>query len=205
MLFPISLTTPTHPRSGISRDHGVNFEDLKEPTIYHDRNSQANQLRILRFSRYVNWLAAGSGAITDGLPKSRARLSEDDHQIPHGDFDGVQPVLSTGEDRTTIPLFLAWQCARNHEDQYEDFAEDIEGEELCPGQIQYVYTLGANHSHAKGIGNQRRICNKTSTNIMAEDGKEMKLDSEQLGIKGVMEELDRHSRILARQEELTGN
>jgi large subunit ribosomal protein L53 len=40
---------------------------------------------------------------------------------------------------------------------------------------------------------------------MAEDGKEMKLDSEQLGIKGVMEELDRHSRILARQEELTGN
>jgi len=37
------------------------------------------------------------------------------------------------------------------------------------------------------------------------DGKEMKLDSEKLGIKGVAEEVDRHSRILARQEELTGN
>lgn len=33
----------------------------------------------------------------------------------------------------------------------------------------------------------------------------MKLDSEKLGIKGVAEEVDRHSRILARQEELNGN
>jgi hypothetical protein len=61
-----ALTTPTHPRSGISRDHGVNFEGLNEPTTYHDRNSQANQLRILRFFRYVNWLADSSRAITDG-------------------------------------------------------------------------------------------------------------------------------------------
>jgi large subunit ribosomal protein L53 len=33
----------------------------------------------------------------------------------------------------------------------------------------------------------------------------MKLDSEKLGIKGVIEEVDRHSRILSRQDELTGN
>jgi len=38
-----------------------------------------------------------------------------------------------------------------------------------------------------------------------EDGKEMKLDAEKLGIKGVIEEVDRHSRVLSRQEELTGN
>jgi len=37
------------------------------------------------------------------------------------------------------------------------------------------------------------------------DGKEMKLDAEKLGIKGVIEEVDRHSRILSRQEELNGN
>lgn len=43
------------------------------------------------------------------------------------------------------------------------------------------------------------------SDCVLEDGKEMKLDSEKLGIKGVMEEVDRHSRILARQEELTGN
>jgi large subunit ribosomal protein L53 len=33
----------------------------------------------------------------------------------------------------------------------------------------------------------------------------MKLDTERLGIKGVQEEVNRHSRILARQEELTGS
>lgn len=38
----------------------------------------------------------------------------------------------------------------------------------------------------------------------AEDGKEMKLNTEELGIKGVTEEVDRHSRMLARQEELNG-
>lgn len=37
------------------------------------------------------------------------------------------------------------------------------------------------------------------------DGKEMELDAEKLGIKGVVEEVDRHSRILGRQEELNGN
>lgn len=38
----------------------------------------------------------------------------------------------------------------------------------------------------------------------SEDGKQMKLDAEKLGIKGVVEEVDRHSRILSRQEELNG-
>lgn len=33
----------------------------------------------------------------------------------------------------------------------------------------------------------------------------MRLDSEKLGIKGITEEVDRHSRILSRQEELNGN
>lgn len=32
----------------------------------------------------------------------------------------------------------------------------------------------------------------------------MKLDAEKLGIKGVAEEVDRHSRILARHDELNG-
>lgn len=41
--------------------------------------------------------------------------------------------------------------------------------------------------------------------LLLEDGKEMQLDAEKLGIKGVMEEVDRHSRQLSRQEELNGN
>lgn len=39
----------------------------------------------------------------------------------------------------------------------------------------------------------------------AEDGKEMKLDLEKFKIKDIQEEVDRHSRVLKRQEELTGN
>jgi len=41
--------------------------------------------------------------------------------------------------------------------------------------------------------------------VKFKDGKDMKLDPEVLGIKGVLEEVNRHSRILARQEELSGN
>jgi large subunit ribosomal protein L53 len=46
---------------------------------------------------------------------------------------------------------------------------------------------------------------KKSDVIFIEDGKEMILNTEKLGINGVMEEVDRHSRQLLRQEELNGN
>lgn len=36
------------------------------------------------------------------------------------------------------------------------------------------------------------------------DGKEMTLDTEKLGIKDIIEEVNRHSRILKRQEDLSG-
>lgn len=52
---------------------------------------------------------------------------------------------------------------------------------------------------------QTRIVQLEADTASAEDGKEMSLDAEKLGIKGVMEEVDRHSRGLLRQEELNGN
>ena len=55
-----------------------------------------------------------------------------------------------------------------------------------------------NQSHWKAAKSAELTCH-------TEDGKEMKLDSEKLGIKGVVEEVDRHSRILARNDELNGN
>lgn len=39
--------------------------------------------------------------------------------------------------------------------------------------------------------------------LSAEDGKEMSLDCETLGIKGIIEEVDRHSRALQKQADLT--
>ena len=42
------------------------------------------------------------------------------------------------------------------------------------------------------------------TELVAEDGKEMLLDLEKMKIKEIQVEVDRHSRILRRQEELAG-
>ncbi|KAI0846866.1 putative ribosomal protein YmL44, mitochondrial [Daldinia vernicosa] len=39
--------------------------------------------------------------------------------------------------------------------------------------------------------------------VKFKDGKEMALDGEQLGIKGIIEEVDRHSRALQKQADLT--
>ncbi|KAI8961730.1 putative ribosomal protein YmL44, mitochondrial [Daldinia sp. FL1419] len=39
--------------------------------------------------------------------------------------------------------------------------------------------------------------------VKFKDGKEMTLDGEQLGIKGIIEEVDRHSRALQKQADLT--
>lgn len=40
--------------------------------------------------------------------------------------------------------------------------------------------------------------------LKLKDGKELNLDPEALGLEGIFEEVDRHSRILARKEELNG-
>lgn len=52
---------------------------------------------------------------------------------------------------------------------------------------------------------QSRGTSRSFLTAVAEDGKQMKLDAEKLGIKGVVEEVDRHSRILSREEELNGS
>ncbi|KAL1651316.1 39S ribosomal protein L44, mitochondrial [Diplodia intermedia] len=44
----------------------------------------------------------------------------------------------------------------------------------------------------------------TTLELKFKDGKEMKLDLEKLKIREVEEEVNRHSRLLARQEELSG-
>lgn len=46
---------------------------------------------------------------------------------------------------------------------------------------------------------------KIYANLRAEDGKEMQMDLDKMRITDVMAEVDRHSRQLARKEELSGN
>ncbi|KAF8468413.1 hypothetical protein BDZ91DRAFT_722602 [Kalaharituber pfeilii] len=40
--------------------------------------------------------------------------------------------------------------------------------------------------------------------VTFKDGKEIKLETSKMGIKDLVEEMDRHSRLLARKEELAG-
>ena len=46
---------------------------------------------------------------------------------------------------------------------------------------------------------------KSFLELKFRDGKEMRLDTEKLKIRDVMEEVDRHSRMLDRKEALAGN
>jgi hypothetical protein len=50
-----------------------------------------------------------------------------------------------------------------------------------------------------------RVNQEPTANVLAEDGKEMSFDPETVKIKKVIEEVDRHSRLLARQEDLTSS
>ena len=46
--------------------------------------------------------------------------------------------------------------------------------------------------------------NPSSADLREEDGKEMKLDTDNLSFQDVTEEVDRHSRLLSRKAELAG-
>jgi len=57
---------------------------------------------------------------------------------------------------------------------------------------------------AHEICTDERDSKRIFANFMTEDGKEIAIDLENMKIKDVMEEVDRHSRMLARKEDLNG-
>ncbi|RYP54905.1 hypothetical protein DL768_000469 [Monosporascus sp. mg162] len=64
------------------------------------------------------------------------------------------------------------------------------------------------NARANGMQINTKLLPRTSTepaslHIKFKDGKEMNLDGEKLGIKGIVEEVDRHSRALQKQADLT--
>ncbi|KAJ4345248.1 39S ribosomal protein L44, mitochondrial [Didymosphaeria variabile] len=66
------------------------------------------------------------------------------------------------------------------------------------------------NARADGMKVETKMLPRTSTepatlDVKFKDGKELKLELDKMRIPEVMEEVDRHSRILARKEELTGN
>ncbi|RYP21823.1 hypothetical protein DL765_002048 [Monosporascus sp. GIB2] len=64
------------------------------------------------------------------------------------------------------------------------------------------------NARANGMQINTKLLPRTSTepaslHVKFRDGKEMNLDGERLGIKGIIEEVDRHSRALQKQADLT--
>ncbi|KAI0443320.1 39S ribosomal protein L53/MRP-L53-domain-containing protein [Xylaria telfairii] len=63
------------------------------------------------------------------------------------------------------------------------------------------------NARAQGMQINTTLLSRTSAepnslSVKFKDGKEMKLDGEILGIKGIIEEVDRHSRALQKQADL---
>ncbi|KAH7124012.1 39S ribosomal protein L53/MRP-L53-domain-containing protein [Dendryphion nanum] len=71
-------------------------------------------------------------------------------------------------------------------------------------------TLIPSEARASGMKIESKMLPRSSKepatlDVKFKDGKEMKLDLNKMRITEVMEEVDRHSRTLARKEELSGN
>ncbi|KAI1339604.1 putative ribosomal protein YmL44, mitochondrial [Xylariaceae sp. FL0016] len=71
----------------------------------------------------------------------------------------------------------------------------------------FLSSLPSN-ARSQGMQINTKLLPRTSTEtasimVKFKDGKEMALNGEKLGIKGIIEELDRHSRILQKQASLT--
>ncbi|KAF2786755.1 hypothetical protein K505DRAFT_139129 [Melanomma pulvis-pyrius CBS 109.77] len=73
-----------------------------------------------------------------------------------------------------------------------------------------VLTLIPSNARADGMKVESKMLPRdskepASLGVKFKDGKEMKLDLDKMRITEVVEEVDRHSRLLARKEELLGN
>ncbi|KAH9908685.1 putative ribosomal protein YmL44, mitochondrial [Xylariomycetidae sp. FL2044] len=63
------------------------------------------------------------------------------------------------------------------------------------------------NARSQGMQINAKVLPRTSTDppmlhVKFKDGKEMNLDGEKLGIKGLIEEVERHSRVLQKQADL---
>jgi large subunit ribosomal protein L53 len=71
--------------------------------------------------------------------------------------------------------------------------------------LNLKFSRSIRNCHEGGAIRVERTMLTRAALVSTEDGKEMNLDTEKLKIRDVMEEVDRHSRMLHRQEALTGN
>jgi large subunit ribosomal protein L53 len=76
---------------------------------------------------------------------------------------------------------------------------------LLPRQSTEPSMLHLKFSESPPLSRQITVGLRSRANrpMCAEDGKEMHIDCDKMGIKSIIEEVDRHSRILQKQADLT--
>jgi hypothetical protein len=117
----------------------------------------------------------------------------DDHPVPHRRARQVQSLLASGEICAAVPHLATCQRALHwHEDRIDDAATDKQRPSHIGPEVQYVHMLMV-------------IDLRMGLIDYAEDGKEMNLELDNMRITEVIEQVDRHSRQLARKEALSGN
>ncbi|KAF2970175.1 hypothetical protein GQX73_g3412 [Xylaria multiplex] len=122
----------------------------------------------------------------------------DDNPLHNGSEHALQPLLGARARHAAVPqLPAAERAGAGDADQHDASAADDDRGQHAQRQVQCV----APHSLSHPI--TTTITNPLFPPLETEDGREMKLDGETLGIKGIIEEVDRHSRALQKQADLT--
>src|SRR5690606_794439 len=105
------------------------------------------------------------------------------------------PLLARRPVREAVPGPPTARRAQDHGHPHDTPAARVQGGQRPERQVQYVFRPPAfRHSSTPD--------DLTANLGFAEDGMEMNLDCEKLGIKSLTEEVDRHSRKLQKQVDL---
>lgn len=147
-------------------------------------------------------------ATPSGPPHNRHHA----HPLPHRSPRCLQPVQPSLEARAIVPLAHSCRCTRQrHGRSVEAAGPHKQGRRNIRRQVQYVPTVktiletAVDRQALRPLGTRNDSKARGLTHGVLEDGKEMNLNLSNMRITEVMEQVDRHSRMLARKEELNGN
>lgn len=118
-------------------------------------------------------------------------VAQHDHPLHHRDQHQTQPFLHQGQiSAAVLDKHPTGGAKPGHHHQYKTVAQINNRKDLFTGQIQYASPL-----LKPGPGLRE-------ADTFTEDGKVLDLDCENMGIKRLVEECDRHSRALQKQADL---
>lgn len=128
---------------------------------------------------------------TSFYARSGSPYRQDDYEIHDRGHGQIQSLLDLRQARPPVlDLSPAGRANEWNGRPYEFTPEKFPREQLIKSQIQYVYIY-------QELGSRSELIS------CAEDGKEMDFNCSKINIKGLVEEVDRHSRQLQKAADLS--